>query len=104
MFDFEEALRLIGKQTVLCVGDVMLDDFVYGDVARISPEAPTPVLAVFSLAGGVGKTSLVATLGRALSSLGEKVLLADTTSHGLLPYYFGANNVHTTIKTSCPKP
>ena len=34
------------KQTVLCVGDVMLDDFVYGEVTRISPEAPTPVLAV----------------------------------------------------------
>jgi D-beta-D-heptose 7-phosphate kinase / D-beta-D-heptose 1-phosphate adenosyltransferase len=46
MFDFEEALKLIGGQTVLCVGDLMLDDFVYGDVTRISPEAPTPVLAV----------------------------------------------------------
>jgi cellulose synthase operon protein YhjQ len=56
-------------------------------------EVRTPVLAVFSLAGGVGKTSLVAALGRALSSLGEKVLLADTTSHGLLPYYFGATEL-----------
>ena len=37
-----------------------------------------PVLAVFSLAGGVGKTSLVATLGRALSARGERVLLVDT--------------------------
>jgi hypothetical protein len=46
MFDFEKALRLVAKQTVLCVGDVMLDDFVYGEVTRISPEAPTPVLAV----------------------------------------------------------
>lgn len=26
---------------VLCVGDVMLDHFVYGSVDRISPEAPT---------------------------------------------------------------
>jgi D-beta-D-heptose 7-phosphate kinase / D-beta-D-heptose 1-phosphate adenosyltransferase len=46
MFDIEDALKLVGKQTVLCVGDLMLDDFVYGDVTRISPEAPTPVLAV----------------------------------------------------------
>ena len=60
---------------------------------RQQREARTPLLAVFSLAGGVGKTSLVATLGRALSSLGEKVLLADTTSHGLLPYYFGATEL-----------
>jgi cellulose synthase operon protein YhjQ len=56
-------------------------------------EVHTPILAVFSLAGGVGKTSLVATLGRALSSLGEQVLLADTTSHGLLPFYFGASEL-----------
>jgi cellulose synthase operon protein YhjQ len=60
--------------------------------ARVK-EVRTPVLAVFSLAGGVGKTSMVATLGRALSSLGERVLLADTTSHGLLPYYFGATEL-----------
>jgi D-beta-D-heptose 7-phosphate kinase/D-beta-D-heptose 1-phosphate adenosyltransferase len=46
MFDLEEALKLISKQTILCVGDLMLDDFVYGDVTRISPEAPTPVLTV----------------------------------------------------------
>jgi cellulose synthase operon protein YhjQ len=56
-----------------------------------SASGEVPVLAVFSLAGGVGKTSLVATLGRALSSSGEKVLLTDTTSHGLLPFYFGAS-------------
>ena len=46
MFDIDEALKLVPKQTVLCVGDLMLDDFVYGEVTRISPEAPTPVLAV----------------------------------------------------------
>ncbi len=46
MFDFEDALKLVAKQTVLCIGDLMLDDFVYGEVSRISPEAPTPVLAV----------------------------------------------------------
>lgn len=66
-------------------------------------ETRTPVLAVFSLAGGVGKTSLVATLGRSLSSLGEKVLLTDTTSHGLLPFYFGASELrHGTVRTFSP--
>ncbi len=66
-------------------------------------EIRTPVLAVFSLAGGVGKTSLVATLGRSLSSLGEKVLLTDTTSHGLLPFYFGASELRQgTVRTFSP--
>jgi cellulose biosynthesis protein BcsQ len=63
-------------------------------------EGRMPLLAVFSLAGGVGKTSLTATLGRAFASQGEKVLLTDTTSRGLLPYYFGerelrVGEVHT---------
>jgi cellulose synthase operon protein YhjQ len=60
---------------------------------RKAASGEVPVLAVFSLAGGVGKTSLVATLGRALASSGEKVLLTDTTSHGLLPFYFGASEL-----------
>ena len=30
---------------VACVGDLMLDRFVYGEVSRVSPEAPIPVLA-----------------------------------------------------------
>jgi len=66
-------------------------------------EIRTPVLAVFSLAGGVGKTSLVATVGRSLSSLGEKVLLTDTTSHGLLPFYFGASELRQgAVRTFSP--
>jgi cellulose synthase operon protein YhjQ len=40
----------------------------------------------------VGKTSLVATLGRALSSRGERVLLVDTAAFGLLPFFFGARD------------
>jgi cellulose synthase operon protein YhjQ len=71
--------------------------------AENQQDIPTPVLAIFSLAGGVGKTSLVATLGRALSSLGEKVLLADNTSHGLLPYYFGASELRPgVVRTFSP--
>ncbi|WP_263352285.1 cellulose biosynthesis protein BcsQ [Acidicapsa acidisoli] len=56
------------------------------------PAARVPVLAVFSLAGGVGKTSLVASLGRALSSRGERILLVDTAAYGLLPFFFGARD------------
>jgi cellulose biosynthesis protein BcsQ len=53
-------------------------------------EPHPPMVAVFSMAGGVGKTCLVATLGRALSALGEHVLLVDTTAGALLPFYFGS--------------
>ena len=37
------ATRLAG-QTILIIGDVMLDHFVIGRVDRISPEAPVPVV------------------------------------------------------------
>jgi len=66
-----------------------------GALAEVVPPpaaSRAPVLAVFSLAGGVGKTSLVATLGRALSARGERVLLVDTASYGLLPFFFGAHD------------
>ena len=55
------------------------------------PASP-PVMVVFSLAGGVGKTSIVATLGRALSARGERVMLVDTAAYGLLPFFFGARD------------
>ena len=62
------------------------------DPAPAQAPAQVPALAVFSLAGGVGKTSLIATLGRALSSRGERVLLVDTAAYGLLPFFFGARD------------
>jgi cellulose synthase operon protein YhjQ len=62
------------------------------DTAPAAPPTRTPVVAVFSLAGGVGKTSLAATLGRALSGRGERVLLVDTAPYGLMPFFFGAHD------------
>ena len=39
-----EIFKQAQKQRVLVVGDVMLDQFIWGNVSRISPEAPVPVL------------------------------------------------------------
>lgn len=67
MKDFDSLAAAIAKQTVLCVGDLMLDDFVYGEVSRISPEAPAPVLTVNRseiVIGGAGNVARnVAALG-----------------------------------------
>ncbi len=71
MFDFEKQLSALAQQTVLCVGDLMLDDFVYGEVSRISPEAPTPVIAVARselMIGGAGNVA------RNLAALGVKCI------------------------------
>ena len=37
-------LEQIKNQTVLVVGDMMVDKYILGTVSRISPEAPVPVL------------------------------------------------------------
>ena len=42
---------------ILCIGDIMLDKFLYGEVERISPEAPVPIFKVTkekSMLGGTG--------------------------------------------------
>jgi cellulose synthase operon protein YhjQ len=56
-------------------------------------EQRPPIVVLFSLAGGVGKTCLVATLGRVLSALAEHVLLAETAACGILPFYFGSREL-----------
>ena len=40
----KQLLAVAGKARVLVVGDVMLDQFIWGSVARISPEAPVTVV------------------------------------------------------------
>ena len=41
-----EILNTLRDRNVVVLGDVMLDEFVWGDVTRISPEAPVPVVDV----------------------------------------------------------
>ena len=62
-------LDRLGTAHVVCVGDVMLDRFVYGEVERISPEAPIPVLRITREAVTVGGAGNVA---RNLSALGAE--------------------------------
>jgi D-beta-D-heptose 7-phosphate kinase/D-beta-D-heptose 1-phosphate adenosyltransferase len=65
--DLQTLLERARSQTVACVGDVMLDRYVYGEVNRISPEGPIPVLKMgraVSMPGGVGNVARnVAALG-----------------------------------------
>jgi len=62
--------------TVLCIGDLMLDRFTYGDAARISPEAPIPVVRqskVVQTLGGVGNAA------RNIQDLGAKAHIIAVT-------------------------
>ncbi len=66
-------LSRFSKAKVLVVGDLMLDEFVWGKVSRISPEAPVPVVWVQSESVMPGGAANVA---NNIRSLGGQVALA----------------------------
>jgi len=55
--DLSEAIRKLARTSVLVIGDAMLDRYVYGQVTRVSPEAPVPILSEerdLQMPGGAG--------------------------------------------------
>ena len=55
--DLVPLIERLQSARVLCIGDVMLDHYVYGQVERVSPEAPIPVLNIereMKTLGGAG--------------------------------------------------
>ena len=63
----EDFLNRLGPRRVLVVGDTMLDRYWIGDVTRVSPEAPVPVVNIREVrecAGGAGNVAAnIASLG-----------------------------------------
>jgi D-glycero-beta-D-manno-heptose-7-phosphate kinase len=94
-------LDRIRQVRVLVVGDVMLDQFIWGRVSRISPEAPVPVVefdresfmpggaanVARNLATLRASTTLFGVVGRDSSAHRLRALLAEqgVACHGLLP-------------------
>ena len=79
-----EGVEALSRARILCVGDLMLDRFVYGGVERVSPEAPIPVVRVekeTTMPGGAGNVvrNLVALGAQAvfLSGVGDDGAAAE---------------------------
>jgi len=76
LYPTEKFLGLIdefSRATVLVVGDVMIDEFIWGKVDRISPEAPVPVVEVNRITHRLGGAANVA---HNIRALGGRVLVA----------------------------
>lgn len=105
------AIRRLSRASVLVVGDAMLDRYVYGEVERVSPEAPVPVLAVqreLAMPGGAG--NVVRNLGALdvavafVSVVGDDQAGSDLTGliggqPGVEPWLLVQGSRATTVKT-----
>jgi len=104
-------ISLFVGRTVLVLGDVMLDRYVSGEVSRISPEAPIPVLRVTaaraSLGGAANVAHNVAALGaRAIlvgvigtDDAGAEIERLVAAGVGIDARLFAAPHRPTTVKT-----
>ncbi len=72
MEDSRKIVKEFTGKKIMIIGDIMLDEYIYGDVTRINPEAPVPVLHVDRVEhhlGGAGNTTMN------ISSLGGNPIL-----------------------------
>jgi D-beta-D-heptose 7-phosphate kinase/D-beta-D-heptose 1-phosphate adenosyltransferase len=105
------ALDRLNDVRVLCVGDLMLDRFLYGPVDRISPEAPIPVLRIereATMLGGAGNVvrNLVS-LGAGVvfvsavgdDSEGRELIGMIAAEPGVEPYLLTESGRKSTIKS-----
>jgi D-beta-D-heptose 7-phosphate kinase/D-beta-D-heptose 1-phosphate adenosyltransferase len=107
----EEILDRASSRRITVIGDLMLDEFVWGKVGRISPEAPVPVVEVTgesSYPGGaanvarnlrefVGRVAIIGLLGKDRSGQQLRQLLSEQkidTSNTVEEATF-----HTIVKT-----
>lgn len=101
----------MGNGRVLILGDIMLDEYLFGSVSRISPEAPVPVVEITSeklLVGGAANVAanisilgdepiLLGTVGEDEAALKLGYLLSEKGISG--EYVVADKSRRTTIKT-----
>ena len=95
--DFDKLFHQFTQLKVGVVGDVMLDTYWWGNVERISPEAPVPVVAVSKREqriGGAGNVALnIASLGASVNMIS---VLGKDDDGVQLAKLLHENNINTT--------
>ncbi|MGB4774486.1 MAG: bifunctional ADP-heptose synthase [Daejeonella sp.] len=74
----KEVFDKFNSLTVLVIGDVMLDAYLWGKVERISPEAPVPIVSVTKKENRLGGAANVALN---IQSLGAKPIICSVIGH-----------------------
>ena len=107
---FDEISGLFSQKSILVIGDVMLDKFMWGKADRISPEAPVPIISVDQIShspGGAANVALnlskLSARAYILSIVGddnESKLLEDSlVNDGVIVKFIKDSTKTTTTKT-----
>lgn len=99
MKDYKKLFDSFTSLKVGIIGDVMLDTYMWGNVERISPEAPVPIVSLHHKEyriGGAGNVALnCKSLGAQVSVI---TVMGDDTEGLLLDELFEASGIDTTYK------
>ena len=79
---FHQIFESFSQKRILVIGDLMLDEFIWGNVKRISPEAPVPVVEVERESYFPGGAANVARNLREFAKTVHVMGLVGTDSHG----------------------
>lgn len=107
---FDQISSSFSQQSILVIGDVMLDKFMWGNASRISPEAPVPIISVNKIShspGGAANVALnLSKLSANVQILGivgddnEGAILEDTLlKNGVKTQFIKEAKISTTAKT-----
>jgi len=80
----ETIVNAIRKASIIVVGDTMIDEYFWGDVERISPEAPVPIVAVESISRRLGGAANVVENIVKLGATPHLVSLCGNDANGTL--------------------
>ncbi len=104
MQNINNILKKINKLKILVVGDIMLDKYIWGDIKRISEEAPIPIINVNSKSYNIGGAGNVASN---LVGLGAKVSIAGVIGQDqesqIISNFFKKQNIDHSMVFSLPK-
>ena len=107
---FDQISSSFSQQSILVIGDVMLDKFMWGNASRISPEAPVPIISVNKIShspGGAANVALnLSKLSANVQILGivgddnEGAILEDILlKNGVKTQFIKEAKISTTTKT-----
>lgn len=91
---YKQLEKLFSQQRILVIGDLMLDNYLWGKATRISPEAPVPIVHIESSSsnpGGAGNVACnLANFGANVTILG---VVGDDQNGTILKNVFSENSI-----------